>query len=228
MTTLSRKPKISVIIRTYNSEKFVKRAIRSALNQTLDKNNYEILVVDDGSYDGTMDILKKYADKIRIIEQGHLGPKIGVKTGIKESRGNHVIFLDADDQFKPDTLKKMLSAFDDKSIDFVYCDYFEKKGKTIKRISLAKNIFNNLWCNIMFKKKLFKEIGLPSRKLFFAEYDFLIKLMRAGKKGKYFKYPLYVYNRSQNSLTSIKEMVEMGINQLKKKYGKIADKIRKY
>jgi len=58
-------PKISVIIRTYNMAEFLKEAIESALNQTINKRTYEILVIDDGSVDDTKNILKEFKEKVR-------------------------------------------------------------------------------------------------------------------------------------------------------------------
>ena len=225
------KPKISVIIRTYNSGKFVKKAIDSALRQTLNKELYEILVIDDGSEDNTLDILKNYKGKIRLIHQEHLGGTPATNRGILESRGKYVTLLDSDDQFLPYTLEKMLKEFEkDKFADFVYCDYFEKPfyGVKRKKVSLKKNIFNSLATAIMFKKELFKELGLNNKDFVFAEYDFLLRMMKAKKIGKHLPIPLYVYIRTEGSLTFDEKVVEKGISQLRKKYGKITEKIRKY
>lgn len=225
------KVKISVIVRAYNSGKFVKKAIDSALNQTLDKSFYEILAIDDGSEDDTLDILKKYKGKIRLIHQEHLGGSPATNRGILKSRGRYITLLDSDDQFLPHTLERMLREFENnKSVDFVYCDYFEKplSGGRRKKISLGKNIFNSLATAIMFKKEVFQKLGLYNKDFIFAEYDFLLRLMKAKKVGKHIPIPLYVYIRTKGSLTFDTKVVEKGINQLRKKYGKIAEKIRKY
>lgn len=223
--------KVSVIIRTYNSEKFLKKAINSVLNQTLDKKFYEILVVDDGSTDSTIDILKNYKKKIKLVQQKHLGATPATNRGILESRGKYITLLDSDDQFLPNTLEKMLKEFKKKkSVDFVYCDYFEKPlldGEK-KKVSLKKNIFNGLATAIMFKREVFQELGLYNKDFVFAEYDFLLRIMKAKKIGRHIPIPLYTYIRTEGSLTFDKKVVEKGINQLREKYGKIAEKIRKY
>ena len=226
---------ITVIIRTYNSAAFVKKAIDSALNQTLNKKFYEILVVDDGSADTTLDILKNnYGNEIKIIKQKHLGASVATNNGILKSRGQYIILLDSDDEFLPDILKKMFSEFKKNNlIDFVYCDYFEtlqpgSGQEKKKKVSLKNNIFKTIATAILFKKKLFNEIGFYDKKFFFAEYDFLIKLIKSKKIGKHIPVPLYVYVRNKNSLTSNLNAVKTGIAQLKEKYGNIAEKIRKY
>lgn len=224
------KLKISVIVRTYNSEKFVSDAIESALNQTLDKKLYEIIVVDDGSKDSTLDILeKKYRNKLRIIKQNHLGASSATNKGILESKSEYITLLDSDDIFLPGILEKMLSEFKkDELIDFVYCDYFEKSGNKKKKVSLKNNIFKTIATAIMFKKELFDEIGFYNRKFFFAEYDFLLKLIKNKKIGRHIPVPLYIYRRNKNSLTSDLNLIRRGMDQLKKKYGDIVKKIRKY
>ncbi len=224
------KPEVSVIIRTYNSAEFVCVAVESALNQTLDNSLYEILVVDDGSKDNTLKILKdKYEKKIRIIKQNHLGAATATNNGIVKSKGKYVILLDSDDQFLPNILKKMLSEFKKNNlIDFVYCDYFEEiKGKKIK-VSLKNNIFNSLACAIMLKKKLFNEIGFYDKNMVFGEYDFLIRLIKNKKIGRHVPESLYFYIRNDGSLTSNSNIVQTGIAQIKEKYGDISKKIRKY
>lgn len=222
---------ISVVIRTYNSSKTVCKAVDSALNQTLDKNLYEIIVVDDQSSDNTVDSLKnKYGDKIKVMQQKHLGPAETTNNGIKQSSGKYVTMLDSDDFLETTALEKMLGIFNkDKSADFVYCDYFEITDVGKKKISPKKNIFKTIGCGIMFKRELFDKFGFYDKSLIFSEYDFLIKLINNGKKGKHISIPLYNYVRSKNSLTADNSRVLKGMAQLEKKYGKdIIKKIRKY
>jgi len=219
---------ISVIIRTYNSAGTIKRAVESVLNQTFDKKSYEVIVIDDGSTDETLAILKRCGGKIRLIKQPHLGGKAGARRGIQESRSQYIIFLDSDDEFLPTALEKMLKAAQNQSADFVYCDYFEKAGDKVTIVSLAQNVFNSVWCNILFKRETLNEIGLAPDHIFFGEYDLLIRLMREGKKSAYVAEPLYIYYRSDKSMTADKERVEKGFQQLRIRYGNIVDKIRKY
>lgn len=219
---------ISVIVRCYNSAATIRRAIYSALSQTLPKSDYEIIVIDDGSKDNTVEILKNYGSNIKLIEQEHKGPKVAVRRGIAESRGEYVMFLDSDDEFLPSTLEEMKRVFENPKVDFAYCDYMEKAGEEIKKVSLAHNIFDCIFTNVMFKKDLFRSIGLPSDDIFFGEYDFLIRLLKADKKPQHVPQPLYIYHRTPGSITSDKAAVAQGIRQLREKYGSIVDNIRKY
>lgn len=95
---------ISVIITTYNRLNFIKYAIESVLTQTF--NNYELIIVDDGSTDDTKNyILKKYSDKIKYIYQTNGGISKARNTGIKNSTGEYIAFLDVDDRWKKNKLE---------------------------------------------------------------------------------------------------------------------------
>jgi len=89
------RPKVSIVIPVHNGEDFVADAIESALSQTLEP--LEVIVVDDGSTDGTANILKRYEDRIAIVSQENQGPSAARNKGIKMSRGEYVSFIDSDD-----------------------------------------------------------------------------------------------------------------------------------
>lgn len=96
-------PKVSVIIPAYNCERFVSVAIDSVLAQSYD--DYEIIVVNDGSTDSTCKILSGYSSKIKVIDQPNGGPAEARNTGVKHSGGEYLAFLDQDDAWLPDKLK---------------------------------------------------------------------------------------------------------------------------
>ena len=100
-------PKFSVIIPVFNREKFIKRAIESVLNQTY--KNFELIVVNDGSTDRTLDIVKNYP--IKIINQENRGVSAARNRGIKASVGDIIAFLDSDDEWKKDKLKVQADFF---------------------------------------------------------------------------------------------------------------------
>lgn len=100
------KPKVSVIIPTYNREKFVTKAIDSVLKQKF--NNYEIIVVDDGSTDNTKENLKRYGDKIKYIYQENSGVSGALNAGINLAKGDWIAILGSDDEWMPDYLSKQI------------------------------------------------------------------------------------------------------------------------
>jgi glycosyltransferase involved in cell wall biosynthesis len=104
---VSENPLVSAIIPTYNSAGFVIEAVESVLAQTYP--NIEVVVVDDGSTDGTVARLEeKFGPRIRIIRQEHLGPAVARNAGVRASKGSFVGFLDADDLWMPRKLELSL------------------------------------------------------------------------------------------------------------------------
>ena len=110
--------KVSVIIPVYNSEAYLKECLDSVVHQTL--QDIEIICVDDGSTDASMDILQKYAQKderFRILEQQHLGGGAARNLGLKEAEGEYLSFLDSDDYFELDMLQKIYLRCKEKKAD---------------------------------------------------------------------------------------------------------------
>jgi glycosyltransferase involved in cell wall biosynthesis len=99
MTESVNTPRVSVVIPTYNRANYVKKAVESVLAQ--DYTDREIIVVDDGSTDDTMGVLKAYAGRIRVIRQDNAGPSAARNTGIEAAYGLWVAFLDSDDEWSP-------------------------------------------------------------------------------------------------------------------------------
>ena len=112
----------SIIIPTYNYAQFVQRAIDSALAQT--GEDFEILVVDDGSTDETTEILKQYQDKIQIISQENKGVAVARNHGAEKANGEYLLFLDADDALESNALELFRNALQtDKNTRFILAGY---------------------------------------------------------------------------------------------------------
>ncbi len=102
-TSLAGDPAVSVVVPAYNCERFIGQAIDSVLAQSY--NDFELLIVDDGSTDGTVDLCRQYLDaRIRILSQPHRGLPGARNTGIRNARGRYLAFLDAHDLWAPDKL----------------------------------------------------------------------------------------------------------------------------
>lgn len=95
---------ISTVIPAYNSEKYIAGTIESVLNQTQPAD--EIIVVDDGSSDGTADVVRSFGDKVTLIQQENAGASVARNTGIKAAKGNWIAFLDGDDEWVPEKLQR--------------------------------------------------------------------------------------------------------------------------
>ena len=103
--------KVSVIMAAYNAEKYIEEAIRSVLNQTL--QDFELIVINDGSKDQTLNAIKSISDKrIVIINQDNSGAANARNSGLRSSKGEYIAILDADDVALPDRLKKQVDFLD--------------------------------------------------------------------------------------------------------------------
>ncbi|NJN90071.1 MAG: glycosyltransferase [Leptolyngbyaceae cyanobacterium SL_5_14] len=105
-----RMPLVSVVIPTYNCDRYIVQAIESVLSQTY--SNSETIVVDDGSIDQTQRVLEPYFDRIRYVYQQNQGVSGARNRGIQEASGELVAFLDADDFFLPDKLADQVACFE--------------------------------------------------------------------------------------------------------------------
>lgn len=124
-------PKLSVIIPVYNTEKYIKECIDSVINQTF--KDYEIILVDDASTDGSGIICDEYAAKynfIKTIHKEHGGPTHTRKAGLKEARGTYISYIDSDDYIEPrmyDFLMDKLLKYD---ADIAICNIVFKIGNS--------------------------------------------------------------------------------------------------
>lgn len=112
--------KVSVIIPVYNAQQHLRQCLDSVLEQTL--KDIEVLCVDDGSTDGSPDILKEYEEKdirFRAVRQGNAGAGAARNTGLRQARGKYLLFLDADDFFEPDMLEVSYQQAERYRADFV-------------------------------------------------------------------------------------------------------------
>lgn len=112
---------VSVIIACYNAEQFVGAAIRSALAQTYPHK--EILVIDDGSIDGSRDAIKSFGDRIRWENGPHRGGSAARNRGVELADGELIQFLDADDWLHPQKLERQVPRAVRHADSIVYCDY---------------------------------------------------------------------------------------------------------
>ncbi len=102
-------PLVSVIIGNYNYGRFLRQSIDSVLNQTY--QNFELIVVDDGSTDNSQEIIKSYGSRLIAIFQENSGQDVAFKAGIQRSQGEIICFLDADDYFHETKVMKVVNSF---------------------------------------------------------------------------------------------------------------------
>lgn len=123
-------PKVSVIIPTYNAEKYISETLCSVLAQTF--QDFEILIVDDGCLDRSIEICQQFTDsRIKIIRQENRGLPGARNTGIRQGQGDYIAFLDADDVWHPEKLEKHVEHLDctpHVGISFSYSAFINEVG----------------------------------------------------------------------------------------------------
>ena len=98
---------VSIVIPLYNKKNYIGRTIRSVLMQTIE--DFEIIIIDDGSLDGSGDVAKTFLDsRIRLFRQENQGVSAARNNGVRNARADFIAFLDADDEWLPDHLKTLL------------------------------------------------------------------------------------------------------------------------
>jgi glycosyltransferase involved in cell wall biosynthesis len=128
----------SVVIPCYNAEAWVAEAVDSCLKQTL--SGIEIIVVDDGSTDGSRKILEQYGDRIQLVVQSNQGGCCARNVGFKQSRGEFIQFLDADDFLLPNKIERQRDCLLNSNAEVVYGDWRYQHHEPDQRIWLGEPV----------------------------------------------------------------------------------------
>ncbi len=205
--------KVSVVITNHNYGKYLRESIDSVLNQTF--NDYELIIIDDGSRDNSENILNEYSsvNKITILRNREpQGVASSCNRAIRLAKGEYIIRLDADDYFDDNALL-VLTSFLDKNPDIavVYPDFFKVKdnreimeyvrvpriGEEIKLLDVAAN-----GAGAMFRKNAFDKIGGYNPNIRYQDhYDFWVKMITTFKVAN-LSLPLFYYRQHGSSSSS--------------------------
>ncbi len=209
-------PLFSVVIPTYNRKKYVKRAVKSVLKQTC--QDYEIIVVDDGSKDGTRKMIESMSPRVRYIYQRNQGPSQARNTGILHARGKYISFLDSDDRYLPRKLEKNKNfLIKNPKCMFLYSWYYDKrkrhkkkqKPKSCKKLNefryrIYRREFTIRTSTVVVHRDCFKKTGLFNPKYQYAQ-DWDMWLRLAGSYMGYCqKKPLVIYRRHDKKKNKMK------------------------
>jgi glycosyltransferase involved in cell wall biosynthesis len=187
------RPSFSVLIPVYNRELYVRECLDSVLAQT--DTSFEIIVVDDGSTDRSMETLRSYGDKIKILAQKNQGPEVARQLGAASASGDYLVFLDSDDLLLPWALaayRRIIEELDSPALIIGRLHYFRDGQFALDAIPPAKAIelhrYGNylekdvpvgLSCsNFVIRKSSFDPVGLrqSSPKTFHAdEHDMVLR-----------------------------------------------------
>jgi glycosyltransferase involved in cell wall biosynthesis len=189
----------SLVIANFNRAQFIDRAIRSCLMQIILRRNVEIIVVDDASTDGSVDIIREFGSEVRLIRQAsNQGVAAASNTGLAAARGTYWMRVDSDDFLNTHACVFLGSILDENpDIDFVYCDHHrvDVRGVKVSRVRLdnAEALYEH-GAGILFRTAKLREIGGYDADLRNAEdRDLLIRLQAAGAQGYHLPVSLYRY-----------------------------------
>lgn len=150
--------KISVILTAFNEEKYIKKAIESILNQTL--TDLELIVVNDGSTDNTLDIINSFDDdRLKLINHENMGPGASRNKALTLAEGEYVMYLDGDDWYREDAMEIAYMEAKAKDTDFTFyqmINYDDKTGEIYENDWFNLNIFDESFENTVFNMNDFK------------------------------------------------------------------------
>lgn len=194
---------VSLIITAHNYDRYVERAIRSALDQSLDNDEFEILVINDASTDRTKEILENYSNLVRWFNlEQNIGLSAARNFGIKKALGQFVMFLDADDYIHKDLLKvTKLFLEENNALDSVSVDYWlvDERGSRLRHVDASKE---PIACGILFRKDFLFDIGLYDES-FVAREEEDLRIRWEKRFGIHnLNIPLYRYRMHGNNLTN--------------------------
>lgn len=209
--------KASIIIAAYNIEDYIGRCIESCINQTL--KDIEIIIVNDGSTDKTLDVIRKYNDsRIKIIDKKNEGLIEARKSGFKIANGEYILFVDGDDWINIDTLSILYKTAKEKNYDIVcykwmwkYDDGTEEIGwdseKLVENncklldVFFEKKINHNIWSKFICKKFIIENnIEFPSGFSYGEDLAFTYTLAMYKPSYKVIDENLYYYYKRKGSL----------------------------
>lgn len=216
------KKTFSILIPAFNVELYIDKCLKGVIDQTY--NDFEVIIIDDGSTDNTLNICNYYAKldkRINIIHQDNHGIIYTRNKLISLARGEWIVFIDADDNVSSNYLEYLLLAATNKDIDVIVCDYIrlEKdnrlypvitpfKGKTdyLKKLLSWRKINTALWAKT-FKKSLVDKhnIKFTDNIVLGEDLCFMSQLFYYANDIQYLPKTLYVWNRNNaGSITSDK------------------------
>lgn len=210
---------VSVIIPVYNQELYIGRCLRSLLDQTLDREKYEIIVIDDGSKDKTLEILKTYKNDIELIKnKKNTGLPYSLNKGIKSSKGRFIVRVDSDDYVNKEFLNYLqMHLLYNNEMNAICCDYYlvDDQENILKKMNSMKD---PIGCAIMFRLEDLIKIGMYDKSFNVHEdKDLRIRFLKQFSISRV-SLPLYRYRRHANNITKDSAKMKKHYKRLLTKY----------
>ena len=216
----------SIIVPVYNVEQYLKECLDSIFVHQKISYPIEVIVVNDGSDDGSLNFLNEYKKEhyFILINQENKGLSIARNTGIKASNGKYLLFMDSDDYFVPNALDKLLKYLSDNNIDLVEFNY-DTDNETEKHVRHKKRITNvvsgsgqdvfcawgnsgfyrpNVWTRAVTREMVVSNELYFYPGIYYEDGEWSPKLFAYAKTAIYLPIDVYVYRIREGSITSEK------------------------
>lgn len=224
------KPKVSIIVPVYNTERYVANCLDSLLAQTY--RNVEIIAVNDGSTDGSREILDRYAKEkgVKVVVRPNGGLSAARNSGMEVATGEWLMFVDSDDAVHPELIERSMRIATETGVDFVRHE--DRNVEPDRMMSfeapppdMSVQVFSNpVWyyirmglrasaCVILYNAKAIGDLRF-THGIIFEDLDFNWRFLQVAKKGAHIKWAAYNYVQSENSITrsplSVKKVESIG------------------
>lgn len=214
----------SVVVPTFNAELFIGRCLRSLLHQSVNKNSFEIIIIDDGSNDRTSYAISQFCDPyeslIKVITNDeNIGLPASLNKGILAAKGDYLVRVDSDDYVSAHFIEFLRYYLDsNNSANAVACDYVtvDDNENILSRFDSSKM---PIGCGIMFHKDKLIESGMYDSEFLCHEERELRFRFEKKYNIEHLRLPLYRYREHENSITKNSNLMQKYKDKLISKHG---------
>ena len=207
--------KVSIVVPIYNSEKYILKCIECLVNQTY--RQIEIILIDDGSKDNSLQICRECAskdDRIKVVTKNNEGVSATRNMGIQLATGDYITFLDSDDTLDINYIKELVENIDKDCL--VRCNTSIINEKIVEQERYIKQIVNGsvqgvCW-GYLFKKELIENIKFDTNTSYMEDTIFITKVLLKINQVKIVTGAIYNHNLNQGSLTQSATNIEKRLN----------------
>lgn len=230
-------PLLSVIVPCYNVIDYIDCCVQSLVKQSY--SNIEIILINDGSSDGTEVKCAEWASvdpRIIVVNQENKGHTIARLQGLSRAKGDYVTFVDSDDFIHPQMYELLMSIFIKEEVEIVQCgvcDVYESNNKLLYKHRKTENILNDYkiytkkegvlnilddsdWqsylCNKIYKKNVLDGIGWPIGRVLDEDTSVMYEIYQKAMNSAYLYSELYYYRHRENSICTAKETIKLAKN----------------
>jgi glycosyltransferase involved in cell wall biosynthesis len=218
--------RLSIIVPIYNVEKYLAKCLNSLLVQDISSEQYEIIVVNDGSTDNSSSIAELYVNKypnVTLYSQKNKGLGAARNTGIHRAKGNCLFFVDSDDYIRPNSLGQILNCFETKKLDALRFNYevvndqyqiIKKKKNAVYNIIYSEKVVDGetfmtqqlgwacyVWVFLFESSFIKNNHFFFNENIYFEDVEWLVRVMMSAKRIQSINQQVYFYLQRTGSIT---------------------------